>query len=404
MLKKIIALCALQLITLLTFASEQTIAQKKSASQQIEKLKEHIPVPELQKIVLNYIGNEYIPTKLDENKRIVKAALSQNGEYLVSLSTDSKAYYHSEETAKIWKFENGKYKLTHAFDIPMMVQNVALSNDGAYIAFQINSDEVHIWQLKNNTYAENQIEKGLIFDSEASLQFFGNSKMLGRATNDSVQVWKLSDTLKKFVLQRNFNTYHHVASVAFSSDGKYIAGGTRSGNINLWEPDNSKPFMSLETRASDPVDPRVKVTISPDSNQLAAYRSSVELFKMKNNRLEPFQIIEPDNNVDMVKFSPDNNHLAIIIPDPSRSWKPKINVWKMNPKSLKYENKSAIIGDRMDLIGFAPNNSIITLNVNTPHNKELIVWENQKELLEQDADEKIKSAAEQEQPVVTEVD
>jgi len=400
--KKLITLCALQLLASPVFASEESIAKKLSATQQIEKLKEHIPVPELQKIVMEYIGNEYMPITLDQKKRIVRAALSKNGVYLISFSTMSKGYYHSEETVKIWKFENDAYKLTHEFAIPMMVYNVAISNDGKYIALEPNSTSVHIWELKNNRYSEIQAEKNL-FQNSKTLQFFGHDKMLGRATNDSINIWQLSDKTNTFVHQRDFPIYQELIWAAFSSDGRYIAASMHDGSIHFWKPlqRDIMPVKSLETISELPV----RVTISPDSDMLAAYRAGTHLFKMTNENPSPIEIIEKDEEIFNLKFSHDNRYIALDTLDGSRSYKSKINVWKLNPKSLQYEMNSAILGDQMDLIGFAPDNSIVTVNVNPVNNNhELAVWENQKEKLEQDTGEKIKSASGQVQTVVTEVD
>jgi len=409
MLKKLITLCAVQLLASPVFASEENIAKRQSATQQIEKLKEHIPVLELQKIVMEYIGNEYVPRMLDQ-VQIGKASQSQNGMYLIIVGyAEENPYEGAKQKAKIWKFENGTYKLTHEVEVPIIVDNVAISDDGKHIAFEVQagwrSREIHIWQLRNNTYVESQIEKKLGYCNFLYLEFFGNGKMLGRATHGSINVWQLSDKTHTFVRTRNFTNFD-MDSAAFSSDGRYIAAGMNNDSISIWQPlqSDTTPFITLENALGDQSRLPLQVTISPDGKQFAAKKTGVGLFRMKNNSIEPFPqrilINEKYNTLYSIKFSPDSRYIATVTLEWSTAYKTKIDIWKLNPKSLSYEKSALILSEDMDLIGFSPNNSIITVN----NKNQLIIWKNQKEQLEQDTGEKIKSAHAQEQTVVTEID
>jgi len=424
MLTKIITLCALQLLALPVFASEENIAQKQSATQQIEKLKEHIPVPELQKIILEYLGNE--PIVLDKIP-ILTAAQSLNGIYLISAGYNEKI---KESNVKIWKFENGKYMLAHEITVPFKIIRAAISNDGKYLALENDGRylkpgtnficiqyTVYVLQLKNNRY--DQIQYFNSRNKSISLEFFGDSKLLGRTTRFwHMEILQFSPETNTFVDQDPINNPELVGPktqiAAFSPDAKYIAAlqAVQNGNIALWQILNNKiTFINESIVAGQLVD---SMAISPNGNYLAIGTFSPQraalckIFSKKNNRLEPHQTINNDiietlvkeSRVESLKFSYDGTYLAVATHFHTEDWVTEINILKLNQKSGLYEKIATLprAANSM-LVGFSPNNSVITIN-----NGMLIIWENQKKQLEQDTGEKIKSAAEQEQAVVTEVD
>lgn len=400
MLTKIITLTIFQLLAFPVLASDQTIAQKQSAAQSgvVEKLKAHIPTVALHKIIMDYVGNEYSPTKLDGVGQINIAKLSQNGIYLIALPIEDN--YWSPMTVKIYKFENDSYKFMHEITIPAMSDSyinnqAAISDDGRFIAFETTNHDVHIWQLIKNRYQKKQIEKQL-YRSSYGLEFFGNSNMLGRSTSDTITIWKLSEKTDTFMRESEF-VVPDISSIAFSSNGKYIAATNKYGELNLWKPFQSSnhPFVNWQDLwGYNPI-----VSISPNGRQLAtsSYKG-IHLFTMQNDSLHEFQTIKMHLfNNGAVKFSPDERSFAMKI---GAYPKDLISLWKLNPKSTEYVKAAEIVaGNEIDLIGLSPNNSIITVNNNT---HELVILENQKELLERDAGDTVNSAAQQEK--VTEVD
>lgn len=392
MLKEIIFFLLFQLLTFQAFASDQTIAQKQSASKSgaIEKLKAHIPVVDVQKIIMEYVENEYKAVQLDQVARITATAQSQNGIYMMITSSDDKNKIY---TAKIWKFENGNYVHKHSLNLPIMVEKAAISDDGKNIAIrEKNGNQILIGQIKHSDLIEYQVEK--VDGYTELLQFFGKDNFLGQAKfADRVTIWHRSKENKFLPLQ----DFGPSSLAAFSNDGHYIATGLSGGPIDLWKMLNNEFTLVNQFKFS----PLRQLAISPDNKYLAAGSEwDTVILKIQNDTLKPMQTIQIAASKS-IKFSADGTHLGLVTYGEKDL--PIINVLKFNKKSQKYEHIATLphgyfYNDPYHLIGFAPNNSIITATMGN----EITMWENLKEQLEQDTGEKSKTTIEQEK--VSEVD
>lgn len=401
---KLVTLCVFQLLALQIFASDQTIAQKQSASQHIEKLKEHIPLPVLQKIIMDYVGDEYIPTKLDMVNRVSATAQSPNGQYLFIASQITEGLSNTKDTAKVWKFENGKYVLIAHILLPVTAYSsgvAAISDDGKFIAVRDqyqNEDRgnIHIGQLDNKKYIEKQIVKNAF--GIRGLQFFGNTFLGFKTQSAGTMILKLSQS-DRFDLEQEFGERFTSGPATFSPDGSYLVIGTYH-DLQLWK----KIMDEFRLKSTRETGTYVNgISISNDNKYVATIDNEFAvIYSLREDKLEPFQKIELNGYSGEIKFSPDNTYLALAISVPRKSL-PKIIIFKFNKKSEQYEQIATLPHDVFNrdpyhLIGFAPNNSIITATVGN----EITIWENQKEQLERDTGEKAITAVEQEK--VTEVD
>jgi len=393
----------LQLLASPIFASEENIATKQSATQQIEKLKEHIPVADVQKIILDYVGNEYLPTKFDQVNKISATAQSSNGKYLMIASRIRDDISNKQDAAKVWKFENGKYILIGDIVFPITAYEngaAAISDDGKYVAMSARHGNIHIGQLENGKYIEKQIVRTP--EKPRGLQFFENHNYLGFGTSSArINVLKLFQ-INRFNPKQIFGEKFVSDFAAFSSDGTYVVSA-ESKAIQLWKTINGQftPINKLEIGQY-----LYPIAISHDNKYVvAATNDFAEIFRLQDDKLEPIQKMEFGSRTQLIKFSPDSTHLAIATYDSKKSWQTLIIIMKFNQKSRKYEQIATLPHedfhkDPYQLIGFSPDNAVITATVKD----EITLWKNEKEQLEQDTGEKIKSANAQEQTVVTEVD
>lgn len=396
MLTKIIALTIFQLLTFPALASDQTIAKKQSVAQAatVEKLKAHVPVRELQKIIMDYL-DVYVPTKLDEVHEIEAAAQSQNGQYLIIVSSIARRGYSREDIAKIWKFKNGEYVLMHHILLPH-TRRVAISDDGNYIAFQSTKNSIHLGKLEGNMYIEKSvIEK---FDNKyrywlASLHFFGIHNFLG-FTLYGHQTTILQPSDNK-VLQR-FGSKSSI-NAAISANGEYIVTD-KDHQIQLWRKNRDEFILINELDTGSHI---LVIEISRDNKYVATrnMQNQINIYSLKNNTLALMQKITFDpkksTGLQAIKFSPDGTLIAIAeqLCD-NNVWVNKqriITISKFNQNSKKYEPMATLPHENCErdpyiLIGFAPDNSVITAT----KNNEIIIWENQKEQLVRDTGEKKK--------------
>ncbi len=98
-----------------------------------------------------------------------------------------------------------------------------------------------------------------------------------------------------------------INSVAFSPDGKIIAGGSTDGNVKLWETDSGKQIRSL-IRHPYPI---ISVAFSPDGNILSAGSDSGSIALWDMNYKEKIRTLgEHEGKVWSIIFSSDGKFLV----------------------------------------------------------------------------------------------
>ncbi|WP_327394212.1 WD40 repeat domain-containing protein [Streptomyces phaeochromogenes] len=101
-----------------------------------------------------------------------------------------------------------------------------------------------------------------------------------------------------------------IIALAFSKDGRTLAGGISDGTIRLWDPENGHPTALLtEAGWNDPVE----VAFHPDGTTLADARGAVHLWDLASGRTTATLTLPRGDTVDSawcVAFSPDGALLA----------------------------------------------------------------------------------------------
>ncbi|MDQ1022850.1 WD40 repeat protein [Streptomyces umbrinus] len=101
-----------------------------------------------------------------------------------------------------------------------------------------------------------------------------------------------------------------ITALAFSPDGRTLAGGIQDGTILLWDPENGHPATLLtDARRITPIE----VAFHPDGTTLADARDAVHLWDLASGRTTATLTLARSSAVDWawcVAFSPDGALLA----------------------------------------------------------------------------------------------
>jgi WD40 repeat protein len=171
---------------------------------------------------------------------------------------------------------------------------VAFSPDGNYLAALLNGRQVRIWDAA----ASQEVEGS----TNHILQTSGFSNTMFTAWDGSVRTWVASPP------QRRFQGYlTNDGDVAFSSDGRYIAGGRfRDFVARVW---SLAPFAEVQRtrRHSDSIN---AVAFSPDVRYLATggVDRAITLTEMSTGA-QVLRIEAPDE-VRSLAFSPDGKYIV----------------------------------------------------------------------------------------------
>ena len=118
----------------------------------------------------------------------------------------------------------------------------------------------------------------------------------------------------------------HVRTLAFSPDGKMLAGGSNAGSIHLWDAHTGTKFFTFTGHSN-----RVSaVAFSPDGKTLASGSQSGEicLWDTVNETKDSANIITPRATVSKLLFSPDGKILV------SGNGKGTIQLWDVHTGKL----------------------------------------------------------------------
>ncbi len=159
---------------------------------------------------------------------VLGVAIAADGKYLVSAARD--------KTAKVWDLKAKESVMTFP-DHQNIVYGVALNKD-ATVGFSVGADkQVRTWkpggdgkQVKNTGGHNDEVFKIAVNPAFTMLATTSADK--------SVKLWDATTVAAKFTLA---GLTDHVFAVAFSPDGKLVAGGSFAGEVGVWTVADGKP-------------------------------------------------------------------------------------------------------------------------------------------------------------------
>lgn len=164
--------------------------------------------------------------------------------------------------------------------------------------------------------------------------FSPDGRMLVNCVNDEagqrVQVWQFDASIPRAVLWHELDVA--TSKLAFSADGRWLAGGTTSFVGHLWLWDITHPDVAPTTLAN--LDGWIGgITFSPDNQWLAAggIDGKVRLWNLQNPTFDPIVLSDIAYYIYDVKFSPDGEWLM------SANQDERTRLWHMRIDQLSEE-------------------------------------------------------------------
>lgn len=266
------------------------------------------------------------------SRYINSLSYSPDGKYLASTSED--------EGIQLWDTQPGKLKQTLELEnyYPSILR-LAYSSDAKTIASASVAPEIILWDVDTgkvkHTLKDIQLNSALTFNRNGIITTSTDG-------SQSIKIWNSSSgSLIKTLEGKSIKG--GLLSHAYSPDGKTLASfGTIDNTLSFWDVQTSKLIRSVTTKNY-----YGDLAYSPDGKYLAGNESSVGIFLLNSDTGEVVESLKTDSEISTFLFSPDGEFIA------SASFDNTIYIWDLRSLKIIKEFKSHT--NSVMSLAFSPN-------------------------------------------------
>ncbi|HSW45534.1 MAG TPA: protein kinase [Phycisphaerae bacterium] len=203
-----------------------------------------------------------------------------------------------DNTVRVWDFDTGSPLLVmsaHTNAVP----GLAWSPDGQHIASGSVDLTIRVW---NSRTGEQELELTKLEGVAQHVAFSPDSTLLAGIAGRAVTVWKIADSS----VAGQYRLTEAPLTIAFSPDGRWIATGSPSGEIKLWDHLSGGEYHTISAGQG-----LNGAWFSPDGATIvSAHRDGTIVLWDASKGTQMGTMRGPQRSVDWIDFSPDGKRIA----------------------------------------------------------------------------------------------
>jgi WD40 repeat protein len=344
----------------------------------ISRLKTALPITALQYLILDYLSWEHEQALLDHKSSrqypISRVAFSSNDQCMASCS---------ENFIKIWQQDdNNKWICVQTLERNRYtICSLIFSEDSKYLIACGCDNFIRIWQQDNNK--QWQCMQTLEGDETllTAIAFSRNNKFLASGTGNTqkptIKIWQQDPNDNKWTYLTldtyNANMGGQINDIIFSPDSNYlIFSGSWDNTIKIWQEIDNK-WISIET-LTDHADRVTSIAFSSEGKYLASgsFDKTIKIWQLDvNNKWTCIQTLtDHANRVNSITFSSDGKYLISGAEDNA------IKIWQLDANN-KWLCIRTLTGHAKGIttVAFSRNNKYLASGC---WNQIINIWHNQK--------------------------